>query len=67
LETLEIRKYKLGTVHYFTNKSRLVLASLYKQLNLKEDFVNISNELLENCKGDNIENMALLKSLKELS
>jgi hypothetical protein len=32
LETLEIRKSKLGRVHYFTNKSRLALASLYKQL-----------------------------------
>jgi tetratricopeptide (TPR) repeat protein len=67
LETLEIRKSKLGTVHYFTNKSRLALASLYKQLNLKEDFIHISSELIENCKGDNIENATLINSLKELS
>lgn len=67
LEAYEIRKSKLGTVHYFTNKSRLALASIYKQLEQKEDFIHISSELIENCKGDNIENATLINSLKELS
>lgn len=63
LEAYEIRKTKLGLVHYFTNKSRLALARLYKQLGQTDDFIRISNELIENCKGDNIENAALIASL----
>lgn len=62
-EAYHIRKYKLGNNHYFTNKSRLALAKLYKLLNRKNDFKKISNELIENCKGDNIENKDLLKKL----
>ncbi len=67
LEALEIRKTKLGIVHYFTNKSRLALARLFKQLGQADDFIKISNELIENCKGDNIENAALISALHELS
>jgi hypothetical protein len=32
-----------------------------------EEFTFISNELIENCKGDNIENEALIKNLKDLN
>ncbi len=67
LEAFEIRKTKLGMVHYFTNKSRLALARLFKQLGQVDDFKNISEELIENCKGDNIENATLIRSLNELS
>ena len=67
LEAYEIRKTKLGLVHYFTNKSRLALARLFKQLGQADNFKNISEELIENCKGDNIENTSLIKSLDELS
>jgi tetratricopeptide (TPR) repeat protein len=67
LEALEIRKTKLGIVHYFTNKSRLALARLFKQLGQADDFIKISDELIENCKGDNIENAALISVLHELS
>lgn len=66
LEAFEIRKTKLGLVHYFTNKSRLALARLFKQLGQVDDFKNISEELIENCKGDNIENATLIRSLDEL-
>lgn len=66
VEAYEIRKVKLGMVHYFTNKSRLALAKLYRQLGKTEEFAFISNELIENCKGDNIENAALINSLNEL-
>lgn len=66
LEAYQIRKAKLGMVHYFTNKSRLALARLYKQLGQLDDFKNISEELVQNCKGDNIENDNLIKSLNEL-
>ena len=67
LEAYEIRKTKLGLVHYFTNKSRLALAKLHMQLGQTDDFIRVSNELIENCNGDNIENTALLNSLNELS
>ena len=67
LEAYEIRKVKLGVVHYFTNKSRLALAKLYRQLGKTEEFAFISNELIENCKGDNIENAGLIASLNELT
>ncbi len=67
LEAYEIRKIKLGMVHYFTNKSRLALAKLYRQLGKTDEFTFISNELIENCKGDNIENAALINSLNELT
>ena len=64
---MEIRKTKLGTVHYFTNKSRLALAKLYKELNRDNEFQIIFTEMLNNCKGDNIENVALIENLKELN
>jgi tetratricopeptide (TPR) repeat protein len=67
VEAYEIRKVKLGMVHYFTNKSRLALAKLYRQLGKTEEFTFISNELIENCTGDNIENAALIASLNELT
>ena len=67
LEAYEIRKIKLGMAHYFTNKSRLALARLYKQLGQLDDLKNISEELIQNCKGDNIENAALISTLDELS
>jgi hypothetical protein len=67
LEAYEIRKVKLGMVHYFTNKSHLALAKLYRQLDKTNEFTFISNELIENCKGENIENAALIASLNELT